>query len=107
VFAGGDQAAWANEAALMGGLLALTAHTAKTTTRAAANTSPEPLSNLLLSLVDDVAAPTMLWLAGTSPWLFAIALVLVLAVMIGVTVMFFRFLRGLLARVRGGRAATG
>jgi uncharacterized membrane protein len=37
-------------AALLGGSLAATAHTAKLTTRAAINTSPEPLSNLAVSL---------------------------------------------------------
>ena len=62
---GGPEAsgAWSLVAALIGGTLAATAHTAKSTTRAAANTSPEPFSNIGLSLLGDVAAPTMLWLA--------------------------------------------
>jgi dienelactone hydrolase len=47
---GGDSAAWAMVAALMGGTLAATAHTAKASTRAAVNTSPEPFSNIGLSL---------------------------------------------------------
>jgi hypothetical protein len=63
-FGGADASgAWSLVAALIGGTLAATAHTAKSTTRAAANTSPEPFSNIGLSLLGDVAAPTMLWLA--------------------------------------------
>jgi hypothetical protein len=42
---------------VLGGTLAATAHTAKATTRAAVNTSPEPFSNIGLSLLGDVAVP--------------------------------------------------
>jgi hypothetical protein len=54
---GGDHATWAAVAALLGGTLAATAHTAKATTRAAVNTSPEPFSNVGLSLAGDAAVP--------------------------------------------------
>lgn len=40
-------------ALLVGGGIALTSHGAKTATRLAANTSPEPFSNILLSLAGD------------------------------------------------------
>jgi hypothetical protein len=40
-------------AALAGGTLAASSHLTKTSTRAAANTSPQPLSNWLLSLGED------------------------------------------------------
>src|SRR3954465_102248 len=40
-------------ALLIGGGIAFTSHGAKTATRLAANTSPEPVSNVLLSLVGD------------------------------------------------------
>ena len=43
-------------ALLAGGGVALSSHGAKAATRLAANTSPEPLSNILLSLVEDVIA---------------------------------------------------
>ena len=59
--------AWASVAALLGGTLAATAHTAKATTRAAANTSPEPFSNLALSLAGDALVPGMLWLSWAHP----------------------------------------
>ena len=46
-----------------GGTLAATSHVAKATTRAAANTSPEPFSNLGLSLLEDGLVVAAVWLA--------------------------------------------
>ncbi len=43
-------------AALLGGSIAMTTHLTKAGTRAAANTSPEPFSNWLLSFSEDVLA---------------------------------------------------
>ena len=57
---GGDNAAWATVAALLGGTLAATSQVAKATTRAAINTSPEPFSNIAASLAGDAAVPAML-----------------------------------------------
>ncbi len=111
-FGGGDAAnAWALVAALAGGTLAATAHTAKSTTRAAANTSPEPFSNLGLSLLGDVATPVMLWLAWEhASWFWPVLAVAVLVALVLIVVL-FRFLRGLWLRLRGGetwpRAAPG
>jgi hypothetical protein len=98
---GGDSSTWALVAALMGGTLAATAHTAKATTRAAANTSPEPFSNIGLSLLGDAAVPTMLWLSWTHPAWFFVALALALAVALVLTFVLFRFLRGLVRRFVG------
>ncbi|NCT82545.1 MAG: DUF4126 domain-containing protein [Comamonadaceae bacterium] len=97
----GDQGqAWTVVAALLGGGLAAAAHTAKASTRAAANTSPEPFSNLGLSLMGDVAVPTMLWLAWAHPFIFFPLLALALAVMAALIGFCFKFLRALLRRVR-------
>jgi hypothetical protein len=93
---GGDSAAWTTIAALLGGTLAATSHTAKATARAAANTSPEPFSNVGLSLLGDAAVPTMLWLAFSHPAWFFVALVMALVLMVVVIVLLFGFLRGLL-----------
>ena len=98
---GGDQSTWATVAALLGGTLAATAHTAKATTRAAANTSPEPFSNIALSLAGDALVPGMLWLSWEHPLLFYVALAVALIVMVVVTVLLFKFLRGLGRRLRG------
>jgi hypothetical protein len=97
---GGDSATWATIAALMGGALAATSHTAKATTRAAANSSPEPFSNIALSLLGDAAVPGMLWLAWEQPVWFFVALAIALAVMVTLIVVLFRFLRGLVRRFR-------
>lgn len=95
---GGDSAVWATVAALMGGTLAATSHVAKATTRMAANTSPEPLSNIGLSLLGDAAVPSMLWLAWAHPVWFFVALALALVLMVVLVVVLFRFLRALLRR---------
>jgi Domain of unknown function (DUF4126) len=57
-------------AALLGGSLTATTHFAKAGTRAAANTSPEPFSNLALSLTEDVMVLGGTWLATQYPLLF-------------------------------------
>jgi hypothetical protein len=95
---GGDQASWALIAALMGGTLAATSHMAKASTRAAVNTSPEPFSNIGLSLLGDAAVPAMLWLAWEHPLWFFAALAVALALMLGLIVLLAKFLRRLLAR---------
>jgi len=98
---GGDHASWTLIAALMGGTLAATSHVAKASTRAAVNTSPEPFSNIGLSLLGDAAVPTMLWLAWEHPLWFFAALALAVALMLTLTVLLLKFARRLLARWRG------
>lgn len=105
---GAESGAWTVAAALLGGSLAATAHAAKASTRAAVNTSPEPFSNLALSLVDDVAAPAMVALAWVSPAVFFVVLALALVAMVALIVLMFKFTRGLLGRLRqhfGGPSA--
>jgi hypothetical protein len=105
---GGDQGSWALIAALMGGTLAATSHVAKASTRAALNTSPEPFSNIGMSLLGDAAVPGMLWLAWEQPLVFFVALALALLVMVGLTVWLWRFARRVVDRWRGrGTAAAG
>ena len=95
---GGDGAAWTLVAALAGGTLAATAHAAKATTRAAANTSPEPFSNVALSFAGDAFVPTLLWLAFAHPlWFWPLLAVMVLLAG-ALIVLLFKFLRGLLRR---------
>jgi hypothetical protein len=102
---GGDSATWATVAAVLGGTLAATAHTAKATTRAAANTSPEPFSNIGLSLLGDAAVPGMLYLAWQEPTWFFVALGLALVLAVVVMVVLSRFLVGLWRRLAGARPA--
>lgn len=100
---GGDQSQWAVIAALLGGTLAATSHVAKASTRAAANTSPEPFSNLLLSLLGDAAVPVLLWLAWEHPVAFAAALALAVIVAVTLIVLMFKFVKALWRRFRPER----
>jgi hypothetical protein len=97
---GADQASWGVMAALLGGTLAATSHTAKTTTRAAVNTSPEPFSNLALSLAGDAMVPGMLWLSHEHPFVFFVVLAIVIVISLVVIFMLFRFVRGLGRRLQ-------
>lgn len=90
--------AWMLIAALAGGTLAATAHAAKATTRAAVNTSPEPFSNVAMSLMGDAAVPVMLWLAWEHPMWFYPALAVALLLAVVLLVVFFKFLRALWRR---------
>ena len=103
---GGDTANWQTIAALLGGTLAASSHAAKATTRAAANTSPEPFSNIGLSLLGDATVPTMLWLSWAHPMLFFVALAMAFAIGLALVVVLFRFLRGMLARLAPRRLGT-
>lgn len=98
---GGDGAAWATVAGLLGGTLAATSHVAKATTRAAINTSPEPFSNLAASLAGDAAVPAMLWLALVQPLWFGAALVVAIGVSVLMTVLLWKFLKSLVRGLRG------
>ena len=94
-----DSGAMALVAALLGGSLAATSFTAKATTRAAINTSPEPFSNVGASLVEDTLVPVGLWAAVTYPFIFVPVLALVLALSVWLIYICWRFLRLLFSRV--------
>lgn len=96
---GGDHTAWAVAAGLLGGTLAATAHTAKASTRAAVNTSPEPFSNVGLSLLGDLSVPALLWLAWQHPLWFFLALALALLVAVVLMRLTLRFVRALWRRL--------
>jgi hypothetical protein len=90
--------AWRVAAALLAGGVALTSHTTKAATRAAVNTSPEPVSNSAVSIFEDGVAIGLVWLAASHP-ILALGLVLVL-VLIAVWVLWK--LVGILRRVYAG-----
>jgi hypothetical protein len=100
---GADHATWAAVAALLGGTLAATSHVAKATTRAAVNTSPEPFSNIALSLLGDGLVPMALWLSWSHPWLFFFALAVALLAMGMLIAMLAKFLAQLVQRLRTQR----
>jgi hypothetical protein len=79
----GEQAA----ATMAGGLIALVAHGGKTAVRAAVTPSPEPFSNISLSLGEDALAVLLTWVATWQPWV-AISVV---AVLVLVTILLVRW----------------
>lgn len=90
---GADSQAMAWIAAILGGSLAATSHATKMTTRAAVNTSPEPFSNMGVSLVEDGLVVFMLWLSATHPVIFGIVLLVSVVLAVILLVVLVRFLR--------------
>ncbi len=94
-----DSSAMALVAALLGGSLAATSFTAKATSRAAINTSPEPFTNVGASLLEDGLVPLGLWAAVAHPFIFIAALAVLLVLSIWLIRVCWRFLRLLFSRV--------
>ena len=87
-------------AALLGGTVAASSHLTKTSTRAAANTSPEPFSNWILSLGEDVFAVGLGYLALAHPIVALVVALVVLALMAAFAVVIVRLVRRWFARSR-------
>lgn len=98
---------WKLGAALLAGSVAFTSHGAKATTRAAANASPEPVSNWTLSLLEDGFVVFLAWMAAEHPLLTAIVVVVLVIVAVFVIWKLFGYLRRGIARLRGGPSPAG
>ena len=105
-----DSGAMALVAALLGGTLAATSFTAKATSRAAINTSPEPFTNIGASLIEDTLVPLGLWAAVAHPFIFVPVLLLVLVLSVFLIYVCWRFLKLLavrIARIFSGKSDPG
>ncbi|MFF2080401.1 DUF4126 domain-containing protein [Kitasatospora sp. NPDC058162] len=92
-------------AGAMGGTTALVTHLVKASLRMAVNTSPEPASNIVVSLAEDLSVAGLVTLAIFHPWLAAsIGAALLLAGLLLVRLVIKR-IRAFLARRRERRAA--
>ena len=98
---GADSQAMGWIAAILGGSLAATSHAAKMTTRAAVNASPEPFSNVAMSLGEDGLVVFMLWLSATHPVAFAIVLVISILLAVILLVVMLKLLRKVARAVSG------
>jgi hypothetical protein len=98
---GADSQAMTWIAVLLGGSLAATSHATKMTTRAAVNTSPEPFSNVAVSLAEDGLVVFMLWLSATHPAIFAVVLLVSIVLAVILLVVLGRFLRAVAQGVGG------
>jgi hypothetical protein len=101
VFGGLDSAAWTTTAAILGGTLAATSHFTKAGTRAAANTSPEPFSNIALSVAEDIAVGGLLWLVMTYPWVAAAIVGVLVLIALWLLPKLVRFVRRVLRALFG------
>jgi hypothetical protein len=82
-------------ATLAGGAIALAAHGGKTAARAAVTPSPEPVSNISLSLGEDALAVFLIWFATQHPVLAALIVLALLVVIVVVMRWVVRALRNL------------
>ena len=82
-------------ATLLGAAVALAAHGGKTAARAAVTPSPEPFSNITLSLGEDVLAIGLTWLATRHPYLAGTLALLLVAVIVVLIRWVIRALRAL------------
>jgi hypothetical protein len=83
-------------AALLGGLIALASHGGKTAVRAAVTPSPEPVSNISLSLGEDALAIFLTWFATRHPYSAAAIVVALLATIVVMVRWVIRALKRLL-----------
>jgi len=86
-------------AALLGGGLAFSSHGTKAAVRMAANLSPEPFSNWILSLVEDVIAFVGTLLAVFAPAVIAVVLVIFVLFFVWFAPKFARAVRRLFSAI--------
>ena len=85
-------------ATLAGGAIALAAHGGKTAARAAVTPSPEPLSNISLSLGEDILAIFLIWFSTQHP---VLASLIVLGLLLAIVVVIRWVVRALRNLFRG------
>ena len=88
--------------ALLGGAVAASSHLTKTSTRAVANTSPEPFSNWLLSLGEDVFVVGLGYLALAYPLAAFVVAIVLLALIVVFAAVIVRVVRRWFRRVQTG-----
>jgi hypothetical protein len=105
VIAGDSSSVAAAVGAILSGSLALSAHSAKATTRATVNTSPEPFSNIFLSVAEDGLVAGLIALAIANPVITLIVVVLLTVGAVWLTVMLFGVIRRFRSRWAARKAA--
>ncbi len=92
--------------AATGVALAFSSHSAKASTRLIVNASPEPFSNVAVSLGEDGLVVILMTLALTRPELALVLTAMLAIVSTVVAAMLFRTARRIIRRVRAGRATS-
>lgn len=96
---GADSATMGAVAGLLGGTLAATSFATKATTRAAVNTSPEPFSNVAVSLIEDGAVMGVMWLSTNHPIAFWGTLAVILVISVWLLIVLFKYLKAVTRRI--------
>ena len=82
-------------ATLLGAAIALIAHSGKTAVRAAVTPSPEPVSNITLSVGEDVLAIGLTWLATRHPYVAGGLATILVVIIVALTQLVLRAMRAL------------
>ena len=80
-------------AAIVGGGLAGSTHALKSGSRVMINTSPEPFSNWLVSVAEDITVLGGIWLAVQNPILFLVLLLLFIVLMVWLLPKLWKFIK--------------
>ena len=89
--------------ALLTGAVAADSHLTKATARVAINTSPEPFTNSIASVAEDISVATILFLMVQHPVIATIAVILFILFSIWFLKVMFRFLKRVFTWLFGGR----
>ena len=93
VVAGDSESIGAAVGAVVAGGLALDAHSAKASTRLMVNTSPEPVSNVAVSLFEDVGVAFLIVLAVTYPVVTIVVVALLVVAATALTIWLWKGVR--------------
>jgi hypothetical protein len=87
-------------AAIIGGGMAAGTHATKSGTRVIINTSPEPITNWMASIIEDVVVIAGLWTALNHPWVFLVLLIGFIVLMIWLLPKLWRGIRKVFGLLR-------
>lgn len=104
---GGQDPAIVTAAAILGGTLAAGTHAAKAGGRLMVNASPEPVSNWMASLGEDILVPAGLLTALFHPWVFLVALAAFVLLLAWLLPRLWRGARSILGRPGAGNRSAG
>jgi len=100
VIAGQSDSIGAALGATVAGLLALDAHSAKASTRLVVNTSPEPVSNIGVSLAEDTGVALLVTLAVTYPLVTIVVVAVLVVAATALTIWLWKSMRRAWGRVK-------
>jgi hypothetical protein len=100
VIAGESASISAAVGGIVAGALALDAHSAKASTRVVVNASPEPVSNVAISLFEDFSVAALVALAVTYPVITIIVVAILVVAATALTIWLWRVVRRVYGRVK-------